>query len=234
LLTGILIAEAEGRWLIRFSEATSGRLAETTEKTTLICFSHLRWDFVFQRPQHLMSRFARSMPVLFWEEPMRSADAAVPELRSVICPATGVVVLTPCCPAAFAEDAVDDAVQALLTARMADVPQPVVRWYYTPMMLPVSQGIPAACVVYDCMDELTGFKNAPAGLLELEAQLLDQADLVFTGGRSLFEAKRNLHPSVHLFPSSVDVPHFATARAAGPEPDDQRRIPGTPAWAIAA
>ncbi|WP_299648652.1 UDP-galactopyranose mutase [Sphingomonas bacterium] len=173
-----------------------------------------------------MSRFARAMPVLFWEEPIRSADASVPELRSVICPATGVIVLTPVLPAALAEEAADDAVRALLSARMADIPQPIVRWYYTPMMLPVSQGIPAACVVYDCMDELSGFRNAPAGLVELEARLLDQADLVFTGGRSLFDAKRDRHPNVHLFPSSVDVSHFATARKAGPVPDEQQSVPG--------
>ena len=39
-------------------------------RSTLICFSHLRWDFVFQRPQHLMCRFAREMTVIFWEEPI--------------------------------------------------------------------------------------------------------------------------------------------------------------------
>ncbi|MGL4314170.1 MAG: UDP-galactopyranose mutase, partial [Sphingomonas sp.] len=104
-------------------------------------------------------------------------------------------------------------------------PATVVRWYYTPMMLSFSGHLKADCVVYDCMDELSGFKGAPPGLLEQEAALLRAADVVFTGGYSLYEAKRSRHPNVHPFPSSVDVAHFVQARAPGAERPDQVALP---------
>src|SRR5690606_28763406 len=94
-------------------------------------------------------------------------------------------------------------------------------WFYTPMMLQLVEGIEAAAVVYDCMDELSGFRFAPDGLKPQEAELLRRADLIFTGGHSLFEAKRDKHPNVHLFPSSVDVAHFAKARSGLAAPADQ-------------
>jgi UDP-galactopyranose mutase len=193
--------------------------------TTLLCFSHLRWDFVFQRPQHLMARFARAMRVLYWEEPKVEGGLNAPRLKVAPCAATGVVVLTPELPANMAATAVDDAVRGLLNAFLAGEPGPFVRWYYTPMMLPFSADVPAACVVYDCMDQLASFKGAPPGLLELEARLIEEADLVFTGGQSLFEAKRERRSDAHLFPSSVDFEHFAAARREGPEPVDQAAIP---------
>jgi glycosyltransferase involved in cell wall biosynthesis len=79
--------------------------------------------------------------------------------------------------------------------------------------------------VYDCMDELSGFAGAPPGLREQEAQLMKRADLMTTGGYSLYEAKRALHPNVHPFPSSVDVAHFRRARTATAEPPDQASLP---------
>lgn len=99
------------------------------------------------------------------------------------------------------------------------VEEPVV-WHYTPMMEPATRGIEAEAVVYDCMDELSAFDFAPPELLERERALLERADLVFTGGRSLWEAKRERHRSVHLFPSSVDVEHWRRARGELPEPAD--------------
>ena len=194
--------------------------------STLICFSHLRWNFVWQRPQHLMARFARSMRVLFWEEPRFAEDRAAPTLDVAPCATTGVVVLTPVLPSGLAGSAADKAVRELLNAFLAGEPGPFVRWYYTPMMLPLSEHVPATCVVYDCMDELAAFKAPPAGLLDLEARLLQEADLVFTGGRSLYESKRATRPDSHLFPSSVDVPHFATARLPGATAANQADLPG--------
>jgi UDP-galactopyranose mutase len=191
---------------------------------TLICFSHLRWSFVTQRPQHLMSHFARSWQVLFWEEP--EYGSTHPSLNQRVCETTGVTVLTPQLPAGLCAGEEREALQSLLDGALATGAQPFLRWYYTPMMLPFSEHIAAECVVYDCMDELANFKNAPADLLPLEQRLMQYADLVFTGGHSLYEAKRDRHPSVHPFPSSVDVEHFAAARRAGPPPADQASIPG--------
>jgi UDP-galactopyranose mutase len=93
------------------------------------------------------------------------------------------------------------------------------------MALPVAEHLRPRARVYDCMDELSAFKGAPKQLLTREAALLAQADLVFTGGHALFEAKKHLHPNIHPFPSSVDVAHFAAARQSPPEPADQASIP---------
>jgi UDP-galactopyranose mutase len=187
----------------------------------LICFSHLRWDFVFQRPQHLMSRFADGATVVFWEEPLGAEDGAAASLAIRVCPDTGVIVATPKLPAGLGSAAQTETLRGLLDDYMAGNNARAIRWYYTPMMLSFSEHVAADCVVYDCMDELANFKGAPPELLDLERRLLAQADLVFTGGYSLYEAKRDRHPSVHPFPSSVDVAHFGAARTAGLDPADQ-------------
>jgi len=192
---------------------------------TLLCFSHLRWAFVFQRPQHLMTRFAREGRVFFWEEPFYLDGLDAPRLHVETCAETGVTVLRPELRAE--DDRVHDCerLKMLLDRFIASTEGPLVRWYYTPMMLPFSEHVAAECVVYDCMDELANFKNAPPELLPLEQRLIQQADLVFTGGYSLYEAKRDRHPSVHPFPSSVDVAHFARARGEGVDPADQTGLP---------
>ncbi len=98
-----------------------------------------------------------------------------------------------------------------------------VAWYYTPMALEFTAHLRPIATVYDCMDELSAFAGAPPGLRDKERALLRRADLVLTGGRSLYEAKRSLHVNVHECPSSVDVPHFARARAATPRSIRSRR-----------
>src|SRR3546814_111869 len=191
---------------------------------TILCFSHLRWDFVFQRPQHLMSRFAASDRVIFWEEP-RFIDGEFPRLDIRECESTGVIVVTPELLAVSDRASDTAALKSLLDVWLAGEQGRLVRWYYTPMMLPFSEHVSADCVVYDCMDELANFRNAPPQLLALEERLLESADLVFTGGYSLYEAKRSRHPNIHPFPSSVDVAHFAKARAAIADPADQVEWP---------
>jgi UDP-galactopyranose mutase len=195
-------------------------------RPSLICFSHLRWDFVYQRPQHLMSRFARARRVLFWEEPELRDDVVEPALSRRVCETSGVIVCRPQLPSAFTSADQQAALRTMLDTVLAEESGPIVRWYYTPMMLPFSRHIRAACTVYDCMDELANFKFAPPALLELESELLALSDLVFTGGYSLYEAKRSRHPSVHPFPSSVDRAHFLKARQPGAEPADQAAIRG--------
>lgn len=194
----------------------------SADDALIVCFSHLRWDFVFQRPQHLMSRFAKERPVIFWEEPHRGEGE--PRIETRTCPTTGVMVATPVLPAELAEDEHDAVLARLLDETVAGRPVRV-RWYYTPMMLSFSRRLPAACVVYDCMDELANFKFAPPQLRALERELLDAADVVFTGGYSLYEAKRAAHPDIHPFPSSVDREHFAQARTLRQTPEDQASLP---------
>ena len=198
--------------------------ADQGDRPTLMCFSHLRWNFVFQRPQHLMARFAHSHGVLFWEEPEYTVGAGDAQLRRYVCPDSGVVVLTPLLDAGMRNQ--EEAVLArLLDAEVAGRKSGMIRWYYTPMMLPFSDHLAADCVVYDCMDELSAFKDAPPELLDREQTLIERADLVFTGGTSLYEAKRGRHSNVHAFPSTVDVAHFAHAREEAADPADQSAIP---------
>jgi UDP-galactopyranose mutase len=189
----------------------------------LICFSHLRWDFVFQRPQHLLSRFARDHKVLFLEEPIPEDGEPrliVKESRE------GVKVAVPHVPHDFDDQHLDEFVRGAISDTIHELDiENYITWYYTPMMLSWSEELHPSAVVYDCMDELSAFKNAPPILREREADLFSRADLVFTGGRSLFEAKREQHESVHCFPSSIDVKHFAQALDTGAEPADQQGIP---------
>ena len=208
----------------------------------LVVFSHLRWDFVYQRPQHVLSRLAGSRPVLVVEEPVYDEGPARWERQS---PAPGVTVLRPHTPVEEAgfSDAQLEAVRPLVAA-LGDEVGPCDAWFYTPLALPLlpaldgtaldgpggvaGRGGRVRAVVYDCMDELAAFDHAPPALLGREADLLARADLVFTGGPSLYRAKRGRHPSVHCFPSSVDAAHFGQARPDAPalaEPDDQREVP---------
>lgn len=192
---------------------------------TLICFSHLRWNFVFQRPQHLMSRFAEAGRVIFWEEPAAALPEMEPALGIRTCAETGVIVVTPSLPETLSAAERDETLKSLLDSYLAGEQGPFVRWYYTPMMLPFSRHVAAAATVYDCMDELANFRFAPAELLTLERELIATADVVFTGGYSLYEAKKDLHPNIHPFPSSVDRAHFGQARAMDAVPDDQGSLP---------
>jgi UDP-galactopyranose mutase len=214
--------------LITFSSASSlGPTAPATPVSAdkaLICFSHLRWNFVFQRPQHLMSRFAKERRVIFWEEPEAALPDFEPSLGIRVCAETGVTVVTPSIPDTMGEPEREATLKKLLDEFLEAEQGSLIRWYYTPMMLPFSRHIDAAATVYDCMDELANFKFAPPALLDLERELLEAADVVFTGGYSLYEAKKDRHPNVHPFPSSVDRAHFAQARAGDRSPADQAEI----------
>ncbi|MGK4002555.1 glycosyltransferase family 1 protein [Sorangium sp. So ce1036] len=191
----------------------------------VLCFSHLRFNFVFQRPQHLLTRCARRRRVFFFEEPTRGGGP--PRLEETAVEPHGVCVATPHLPAGVAPSRAAAMLRELLDDMMRrHAVSDHVLWYYTPMALAFSRHLKPAAIVYDCMDELSAFAGAPPSIKEHETELLRLADLVFTGGASLYEAKRALHPSVHALPSSVDVAHFAKARGGGrEEPDDQASIP---------
>jgi UDP-galactopyranose mutase len=172
-----------------------------------------------------MSRFADEMTVVFWEEPIEigEKDTAMLRVRAAE-DHPSVRIVVPHIPAGLDEAQRDAALKRLLDAYSAGLSRPLVAWYYTPMMLPFSRDLDASVVVFDAMDELSKFKFAPVKLLDLEQELIDRADLVFTGGTSLYEAKKDRHDSVHLFPSSVDRVHFAKARARQFEPADQEDL----------
>ena len=199
---------------------------QNPQPTTLLCFSHLRWNFVFQRPQHLMSRFAREMNVIYWEEPIEVGPKETAFLKVQQAEDNpNVRIVVPHLPEGMPEDAREAALGRLLDAHLATVKGPLVAWYYTPMMLPFSRHITPDVTVFDVMDELSKFKFAPTHLLSLEQELLDRSDIVFTGGSSLYEAKKDRHDNVHCFPSSVDRTHFAKARSRLFDPADQEDLP---------
>jgi glycosyltransferase involved in cell wall biosynthesis len=188
----------------------------------LICLSHLRWNFVFQRPQHLLTRFARERRTFYIEEPVYE-PLAQPTLDLQLC--DGVTVVVPRLPEGCSEHEAVDAQRQLLDRLIGrERIDRYVLWYYTPMALAFTAHLTPLATVYDCMDELSCFAHAPASLKRREAELLRRAAVVFTGGQSLYEAKRDAHPNVHPFPSSVDVHHFAQARRATHDPEDQAGI----------
>jgi UDP-galactopyranose mutase len=190
-----------------------------------VCFSHLRWDFVTQRPQHLLKRAAKERRTFFVEEPV--FDASGEARLEIGLREEGVFVVVPHLPPQLAEEGAEEAQRQLIDALFSNFAiRDAIFWYYTPMALAFSRHLKPRLVVYDCMDELSAFEGSPPALREHEAELFNLADLVFTGGQSLFEAKRNQHPSVYLFPSSIDRGHFARARGELAEPADQKAISG--------
>ena len=181
---------------------------ERDHMQTIIVFSHLRWDFVYQRPQQLLSRLAQFYHVVFVEEPIYHAGSSSLKQST---PAPNVTVCQPHTPV-HAPGFHDDQLAELhsLLKPVTPLDDPIV-WFYTPMALPLLLNLHPRLVVYDCMDELAAFKNAPKQLLQRETALLGRADLVFAGGPSLYEAKRERHSNAHCFASSVDVVHFEQA-----------------------
>lgn len=191
--------------------------------SNILCFSHLRWDFVFQRPQHLLTRFARIFNIYYFEEPVFeniSAPFLSKSLRE-----ENLWILTPHLPEGYSPKEITDfqedlLQQFLIKQNLTDY----AFWYYTPMALEFSRKLMPAVTIYDCMDELSAFKFAPPALKQLEKELFEKADLVFTGGHSLFEAKQHQHPNIHPFPSSIDKQHFSKARTYKKAPKDQQNI----------
>lgn len=189
----------------------------------LVCHSHLRWDWVYQRPQHLLTRLAQGWPVIVEEEPV--FDDRPPGL-DILSVAPNVTVIRP-----HRRPEQDHDVAALVEGyvRLVRGDRPLVRWFYSAMFATYGDRLgPDQVVVYDCMDELANFAGAPRGLVEAEGRLLGRADVVFTGGRSLFESKRGRNPNVHCFPSAVDAAHFARAAddAGLAVPPDLAALPG--------
>jgi UDP-galactopyranose mutase len=192
----------------------------------ILTFSHLRWNFVYQRPQHLLSRMARARRVIFIEEPVYDESRA-PHWEFDRAE-TNVLVCRPHTP--VSEGGFNDRQMPQLKSLLGELLEreelnDFVLWFYTPMALPLAEDLNPRAVVYDCMDELSAFLHAPPQLLEREAALLERADLVFTGGPSLYRSKKGRHPRVHCFPSSVDAPHFAGAHGQIAEAADQAALP---------
>ncbi len=191
----------------------------------IIVFSHLRWNFVYQRPQHVLSRLAGRRQILFIEEPVESPEAAARwEPRAA---APNVTVMVPQIPVGQFTPGFSNAMMKRMVGKLAiSESDNSIAWVYTPAAVELLDSVKYRYLVYDCMDELSAFLHAPRELHDQEQRLLDRADVVFTGGPSLYRAKRDRHPEVHCFPSSVDVDHFRNGVKELPEALDQATIPG--------
>lgn len=198
--------------------------ARPAQRPAMVCFAHLRWNLVFQRPQHIMTRLADSFDVLYWEEPREETDCTTARIEREQL-GEGIERLVPVLPAGLGEAARDAQLAGLLEDVLADITGPRIFWYYTPMMLGFSAAAQADQVVYDCMDELANFAFAPADIAVREAALMARADLVLCGGKSLYEARIGRHPEIHCIPSGVDVAHFARGADRLPDPVDQAGLP---------
>ncbi len=212
-------------------DSLRSQVSRKVPQSDILCFSHLRWHFVTQRPQHLLTRAAAKRRVFYWEEPIWHAAGDLP-LRDngelglhleIIEESPSLWVVRPHMTKGIDGEAGQRVLleQLMLTFAI----EHFVRWYYTPMAYGFSDHLHAEATVYDCMDELTAFLGAPPNLMERERQLFAAADVVFTGGVSLYEAKRLQHGNVHAMPSSIEVAHFAQAQKSAQDPGDQARIP---------
>lgn len=188
----------------------------------LLCFSHLRWNFVFQRPQHLLTRATQTYDVCYWEEPVFE-EIGTPRLERTESE-EGVAILVPHLPHMDERQAATAQRQLLDEFLSAAQSAPPVLWYYTPMALQFSRHLEASLIVYDNMDELSAFHGAAPQVVALENEMFSRSHVVFTGGQSLFEAKKDRHGRIYPFSSSIDAAHFHEARKPGPDPVEQASI----------
>ena len=189
----------------------------------LICFSHLRWNFAHQRPQHVLSRFAEKYTVFYVEEAEYSQDD---DGYHATYNDDNVTVIIPHLNADGDRKDVDLRLTQIISSFIVDTNiEKYFLWFYTPMALRFSTHLRPQYVVYDCMDELGALKHAPQELKDLEASLIEKADVIFTNGNALYNAKKNLHNNIYSFPSSIDKKHFGSARNINFDVEAQKHIP---------
>jgi glycosyltransferase involved in cell wall biosynthesis len=186
----------------------------------LICFSHLRWGFVYQRPHHLLNRFSKHQRVFFVEEPVFDNEENL-----LIRQLNNIYIVTPQLKHGLTEQESHKRQRKMVNNLIEKMSiNKYFCWYYTPMVLPFTDHLAPELVIYDCMDELSAFKFAPPELTIREKDLFKRADVVFTGGMSIYEYKKDQHHNIHPFPSSIDKGHFGKARTIKKDPADQKQI----------
>lgn len=197
--------------------------ARADRRPVIVMLSHLRWDFVFQRPHHLASRAAEDYDVIFIEEPL--SDEGGFAMRQGV-RENGVQLVQPLAPPyASQEELLAQQERVLQAVLAATEDRQRILWFYTPMALAFARDAQADLYVFDKMDELASFAGAPAGMRMLEAELMGRADIVFTGGVSLHETIGDRHPNAYCFPSSIDQAHFGEARLPLSEPEALVSLP---------
>ncbi|RYG63002.1 glycosyltransferase family 1 protein, partial [bacterium] len=201
----------------------------------VIVHCHLRWDFVWQRPQQFLSRLSKKHRILFVEGPTLHDEEMEPCFTLTPAPDfPNVTIMQTHFPASRFHDGawvdaerrrlVDEAIKGPLKGKF----ERPVQWFYDPMAVESHLGHHnAVATVYDCMDELSQFKFAPPVLIERERLLLAAADVVFAGGRKMWQSKSRHNPNAHFYGCGVDIAHFGKARLSSCEmPEDIRHLSG--------
>ncbi len=182
----------------------------------MVVFCHLRWGFVYQRPQHLISRMAQHYKILFVEEPIPFENSYEENEYLLDIVNDNLHVLKP--KVRKIED-IKNVLKPLLKNCELEI-----GWFYSPAFSPLITNFVFDTVIYDCMDELSLFKGASPQLITQEKFLMAEAHIVFTGGKSLYDSKKNCHSNVHCFASSVDRYHFEKAQGDIEIPEDIKHI----------
>ncbi len=190
--------------------------ADEKKEYDMIVFCHLRWDFVFQRPQHLINRLSQSYKILMVEEPIVYAEGEkyTAHIKHIT---DRITVLQ---PRVDTINEIGDVIKKHLSSNTIPI-----GWFYSAAFVPVFEKIKFCKIIYDCMDELALFKGASQQLISQEKELILKADLVFTGGKSLYESKRHFKTSTYCFPSSVDREHFDIANKNAEVPNEIAYLP---------
>ena len=188
----------------------------------IVCFSHLRWDFVFQRPQHLLTRLADHFRIYYVEEPLYHVDH---DHYSEVAHSNIHIIKLHLKGSPDAEDVIERQKLLIKNFFFRYKISEYILWYYTPMAVEMTEHLKPVISVYDCMDELSAFKFAHPSLKQMEKELLNKADVVFCGGNNLYKAKKHQHKNIYSFPSSIDKKHFGAARQIKQDPADQASIP---------
>jgi UDP-galactopyranose mutase len=190
--------------------------------TDLVCFSHIRWNFGYQRPQHILTRFAKCFRVFYIEEPVYNANS---DRFDITLTTENIVVVVPHLQYESTRYDVVERQKELLIALFDDEKiSNYLLWYYTPAAIPVTEHLTPRLVIYDCITEFATQRGRP-DLKQFETELLRKADIVFAAGQSLYEVKRKVHAKVYCLANSVDTNHFEHARTIKFDPPDQDGIP---------
>jgi glycosyltransferase involved in cell wall biosynthesis len=182
-------------------------------KYDMIVFCHLRWNFVYQRPQHIISRLSQHFNILVVEEPIATDNDGDYELQVI---SENLTILRP---------KVERIADIHIILEQLNLQNIDIAWFYSAAFVELIPYMKINTMIYDCMDELSQFKGASQQLRAQEEFLIKEADLIFTGGKSLYEAKSKLSSNVHCFPSSVDVAHFKKGSNGADIPLDIVEIP---------
>ena len=217
---------------MKYAAALEARIGE--DNYPIIVHSHLRWDWVWQRPQQFLSRLSKRHRVLFIEAPRPSDQVRIAQvtLRDVS-DYPNIIVLQMEMPAArWANGAWVDKerrrlVQSFLAGPVGRNFDSPVQWFYDPMAVTAFAGhLNERAIVYDCMDELSFFRGSPPEMVRRDRELLAVADVVFAGGPKICNAKSKLNANCFSFGCGVDAKHFARARDPKlPLPADVRQLP---------